>query len=1383
MVHLHQRAKGWVLLVGWLWALTSSATAPSNRLDSTQSLFFNYLSVNNGLSQNSVTSLLQDHKGFIWIGTYDGLNRFDGFSTQIKRHASNNPHSLTDNRILCLLEDHQGHMLIGTDGGGLNVYDPVQDRFSLIAAGGQGLLSQTIQALGIDEKGRIWVGSNKGLTVVEPPSTAGGLGRCWYPQALKNKSIRKIVQDRAGHIWIGTKEGLFLSKAESSLSDRMAHIVKVEELGNTPITAIYQDRYHNVWIGKDGELVKVGFIGDQSFNPLIIKSMYAAFFPTSKTAVEITHMTEDRAGTLWISSRNAGLFNYRFERSGQLVQRTSYHTEQPFCNLSDNTCSALLVDLSNTLWVGTYQKGMNWVNLSNKNFYTFHPLTSNQIGELGYKGKYVISVVDAGDQLWIGTSNEGLYSYDKRTQVLLNYQEDIPSQAIISLFQDSHQTIWIGGELGLYRVKKEAHQTHTPEKPRLETVKTNIVVRAISEDRLGRMWLSTWDSLLVYNPLTRVSQALSTHNGLSSNLVYVLYADPFEPVMWAGTIGGGLNRIAYQKGSSFRITNFQHRANAGLSNNHVWSILRDADRRLWIGTDAGLNLCRLAPNGQITQIKPITHPLLKDRKIVSILQDEHRNLWLGSSLGLFHYQPDTDKAKQYTFKDGLQSNTLTEAAYRSRQGWMYFGGINGLNYFQPSAIQNNAFPAQTALVDFKIFNQSISVGQAVDGRVILPRDINATTTITLSHRQNNFLLSFASLHYALPEENRFRYRLEGYDSDWIETGYTQRFAAYSNLDAGQYRFLLTSSNNDGLWNPNPKRIILIVEPAPWATWWAKTLYAAFGLGLLFLGFSYYRSQQQMKQQVLLEKLEKEKVTELNEMKLSFFTNITHELRTPLNLIVGPLQELVNKATNYDSFTQFRHEIVHRNALRLFTLINQVLDLRKIASENQTLMISEGNLVQTIQQIKDSFNWLADQQSIQLAFQYEKPAITAWYDSDKIEKVLFNLLSNAFKYTPPGGQITVSLTVRQVQAQEQWAEISIRDTGSGIAPDEREKVFELFYQSKKQDKAGSGIGLALSQQLMKMHQGNIRLEETSTSSLGNGAHFTLTFPISYGSYQQEHRYESEHPAAFPSPPVLPSVTPDLHSYSVLLVEDHDDLRTYIKECLIDHFRVIEAPDGVIGLALASKHQPDIIITDLMMPQLDGIGFCQQIKAGSRTRHIPVLVHSVKNTGITLQQVLQAGADDFIAKPFDYAMLVLKINNILSCRKQLLNGIYKDQLISPAPIEVPSYDVELLKRILKETENQMADPEFSVEKLCHQLGMSRMHLHRKLHALVGKTTSEFIREVRLKRAAQLLASGSKRISEVMQEVGFISNTHFTRYFKEMYGVSPKDYRESQPTEQLK
>lgn len=1339
-----------------LLLLTIDSTAQTCDIGLAQNYTFKYLSVNNGLSQNSITSILQDAKGFMWIGTYDGLNRFDGFTVQTKRHISNNSNSLSDNRVLCLYENKNGLILIGTDGGGINILDPKFDSISNINIKNTILPSNVIQAITADDANNIWAGSDKGLAIFNGAQGKQKTPTMFYPAEFRNRNVKSLMNDMEGNIWIGTDIGLFEYKPRGKWDAK--NLLKIAGNDNIQVTAIFRDKHRNIWVGAANGLFKI----DQTNTNLK---------PAGELLADITSMAQDMGGTLWISTKGDGLFKFGLDVHNNISSKDQYTTQKPFCNIADNGISAIYIDKSNTLWVGTYQKGINYTDLSTKNFYTFYPLMNNQSGVFGYKGKYISSEIETGNDLWVGTLNEGLYQYNKCTKQLTSYYADINSKSVCYILEARDKTIWIGGNNGLYKIEPGTSRR------KIRTVKTGFVARSICEDNFGNLWIATWTGVYKYNPATDKFTNITTQNGISSNSVYVVYQDPYAPVIWAGTIGGGLNSIRYDA-NSYKITIYNHRENDrnSLSSNHVWCLYRDKSNALWVGTDAGLNKLTLNASATVTAYQTVNTPLLKDRKIMAILEDKSRNLWLSGSQGLFKFKIGNNSVRQYTYQNGLQSNTLTEAAYMNKEGLMYFGGINGLNYFMPGRIHSNPFKAITAFTDFRIVNKPVKIGEKIYGDVILNTDINYTKKIALSYKQKDFMIGFASLHYATPENNKFRYKLRGYDKNWIITDYTQRLAAYSNLDPGTYTFMVSSSNNDDFYQDEIKSIDFVIEPAPWATWWAKTIYLLATLSIITLMVNYFMTRHRLKNEIFKEKLEKEKVTELNEIKLNFFTNITHEIRTPLNLIISPLQDLLEVVSTYDHFTSMRLKIIHRNSFKLYSLINQILDLRKVSSDAEKLMVSEADLVQTLLDVKASFNWLAEQKNIR--FDYRSPQIVnAWFDKDKIEKIIFNLISNAFKYTPDGGTISITLTING-EPDKQQACISIKDTGTGIDAAEQDKVFEMYYQSTAQYNQGTGIGLSLSKKLIEMHGGEIFVN----SLVGEGSEFTIIFPISKNIFSGHNisamRPETDNMYQVPADKELivaedKKVEIDLSKRSVLIIEDNEDQRAYFKDCLLPHFHVLDAANGQEGLDCAMKYQPDIIVTDLMMPLLDGMEVCRKIKSNVKTSHIPVIIHSVKNTTQSIKDALMAGADDFITKPFDYSMLTLKVNNILKSKNQLMLNIHKNDMISPAEVAIPSLDKELLKKIVCIVEKNIADANFSVEKLCDDIGMSRMNLHRRLHAIIGKTASEFIREVRIKRAGQLLATGSKRISEVMFEVGISSNSHFNRYFKEMYGKSPKEY----------
>jgi signal transduction histidine kinase/ligand-binding sensor domain-containing protein/AraC-like DNA-binding protein len=1321
--------------------------------DFVQSCSFKYLSVNNGLSQNSITSVIQDSKGFIWIGTYDGLNRFDGFSILTKRHISNDQNSLSDNRILALCEAPDGNILIGTEGGGLNTFNPELNTIERTDIKSGEFGSNVIQAITTDKHHTVWAGSDKGLALLTRHGDKISIN---YPENLKNKNIKTFLNDAAGNILIGTSAGLFICRLSENNNLNAVNLVRIA--GINAVTVLFRDKDGIIWAGSTDGLYKM----DNREKAL------AKTGSELSSLKNITGIAQDADANLWVSTQTSGLLKLTVGINGLIRSHDQYTANKPFCNLAEDWVNSVFIDKSNTLWAGTFQNGINYTDLSAKNFYTFFPLMKDQPGVFGYKGKYISSVIETPADIWIGTLKEGLYQYNKCSKKLIGYPV-VNSKSVCAIYQARNKVIWIGGNDGLYKLVRSNNGYS------VKVIKENFVARSICEDNYGRLWIATWGGVLKYDPVANQFIAVTTKDGLSSNSVYVVYKDPFAQVIWAGTIGGGLNSITYENGSN-KVAVYMHHENNrnSLSSNHIWCLYRDNSRTLWVGTDAGLNKLILDRTANIISYQAIQTPILKDRKIMAILEDDKRNLWLSSSQGLFKLNIPSNVVKKYTYQDGLQSNTLTEACFKSDDGLMYFGGINGLNYFKPNDIINNPFNAITALTDFKVFNKSVGIGEKIDGNVILTKDINYSPNIVLSYKQKDFMIAFASLHYATPEENKFKYKLDGYDKNWNITDFNQRIASYSNLNPGIYTFRVSSSNNDEIFKGRIKSIQIVVLPAPWATWWAKLIYAFAIIGALAWIVNYFRTKHRLRDELFNEKLEKEKVTELNEIKLNFFTTITHEIRTPLNLIMSPLQDLLNVVNTYDHFTGMRLKIIHRNSFKLYALINQILDLRKISSGNEKLVIGAANLVQVVLDVKASFNWLAEQKNIR--FDYRSPSeIDAWFDKDKIEKVIVNLIANAFKYTPEGGIISIILTTTG-SYNEKTARITVNDTGTGIPVDELDKIFEMYYQGKSAYSQGTGIGLALSKKLIEMHGGTIGVE----SLVNKGSAFRISFPISKNSFQIENVLDSQEVTemVYTEPIAEPIVKNknadiDLSKKSILIIEDNEDQLVYIRECLASQFHLLSACNGAEGVECAIKYQPDMVITDLMMPVCDGMEVCRRIKENVKTSHIPVIIHSVKNTPQSVKDALLAGADDFIAKPFDYSMLVLKANNILNSKNQLILNIHKKEITKPTDVDIPSPDKELLRKIMAIVEKNMAKVNFGVEKLCEDIGMSRMNLHRRLHAIIGKTASEFIREIRIKRAGQLLETGSKRISEVMFEIGISSNAHFNKYFKDMYLQSPKEY----------
>jgi signal transduction histidine kinase/ligand-binding sensor domain-containing protein/AraC-like DNA-binding protein len=1355
---------------------------------------FWHLSVNNGLSQNSVTSIIQDSKGFIWIGTFDGLNRFDGISTYQERYEPMNINSLSDNRILSLYESGNGLIFIGTDGGGLNIFDPVKDVVTRLSAERSELTNNTINKICEDHFGNIWLGSAGGLMILVPKDKKQGAYELIAPKTYSGLVLFNVECDKEGNIWFGGQGGLFFSKSEPDLTSRIKSISWVP----TDILAWY----FSVCNSKNGVLVgagnKIFEVTPLQFteNSKVRFKINPLYEFKEKIPVLIRCMNRDLKGDIWVGSTDVGLFKFEFLNNEKLVLTDRFNYGDRKSSLTENKISTLFVDRSNILWVGTYRKGVYSTNLSNKKFYSFNPLISTEINDNEANGKYITTTFEDNlNYLWFGTYEDGIFVYDKYERKLYDISEYLDNKTLNNIFQASDKTIWICGDAGLYKIGTGV-RGFSVDNLRRKTFRVekipgiNVPVYSLCEDLNGNIWYGTQTGVFCYQNSSKKIMPIDAPGKTSDEFTFLVSSFRNNPVVYACVIGGGIWEIKYNEDyTDLKFRKILHDPNnsGSLLSNHVWSLCRDTANILWVGTDAGLNRFVLNNKSEVVSISPIDNEYIIGRKIVSIKIDKSHNIWLGSSQGLLKFNPEKNIVNCYTFKDGLQSNTFTEGSTYTRDGWMYFGGINGLNFFRPEEIADNPFQSQIAILDLKIFGRTVKVGEKLRGKVVLSSDINTTDHLFLSHKLNNFTLSFAALHYANPEQNKFRYKLEHYDKDWIQTDYHLRSASYSNLPPGKYTFLIQSSNNDDVWNTDSRKIEITLAPPPWNTVWAYIAYFVTLTTLALIIISFYRTKQEWRQQLFLEKVEKEKINEINELKLSFFTNITHELRAPLNLIVGPIKDLSGKYSEADTFSTLRFQIVQKNIARLQNLINQILDFRKVSSNNMTLNVSLNNLTESIRNIEASFNYIAKEKNVDFSVDYEPLAVQLWYDRDKIEKIILNLLSNAFKFTKKGGKVSLIIETASNSGVVQTVTVTIKDTGVGMLVNEQSKIYEPFFQGKHGIGKGTGIGLSLSKSLVELHHGKISFE----SAPGEGTSFVFTFPVMRSEYV-EHEINSfvdshsnnagitqrttQDTSEEPESQMIKSVSvPDDRSnkFKVLIIEDDQDLRNYITDCLSCEFKVFSANDGIEGTKVAQKVLPNIIVSDLIMPDMDGIELCKNIKSNTRTSHIPVIIHSIKANNKSYQDAMEAGAHDFIGKPMDYNILIMKIRNILFANENLIAATEKERIITPDKLDVPSLEAEFLNKVKMIIEKHISDPSFGGDRLSSEMAMSRMQLHRKLHDILGKTTSELIREIKMLRAKQLLSTGSKRISEVMDDVGISSYSLFSKHFEHVFEISPKEF----------
>ncbi len=1343
-----------------------------------QDLKFERISVEQGLSQSTIYDILQDSKGFMWFGTEDGLNKYDGYDFTIYKNNPNDSSSLSHNYVWSIYEDKSGVIWIGTWGGGLNKFDRETGKF---------------------------------IHYQHDPSN---------PNSLSDNLVMSICEDKYDVLWIGTMKGGFckLERETGKFTQYQHNPDNTKSLSNNSIITIYTDKIGKLWIGTWG-------YGLNKFDPKTGKFIHYQHDPNNPNSLSsnvVVSIYEDRSGVLWIGTENSGL--NKFDRETGQFTRYKHNPYNPN-SLSNNAINSMYIDKSNVLWVGTFGGGLNKFDQEKVQFthYQQNPDSPNILKNISV---WSLNELRSGDMniLLIGTGKSGLYIFNRETGQFTNYQNDpndsnsLSNNTVCTIFESTYggsSVIWIGTSAGLNRLDQKKgqfrHYLHDPADP--YSISDNIV-RSICEDKSGKIWVGTrYGGLNKLEPetgkFTHYQHDPNNPNSLSHNAVITIFESHHtrKGILWIGTYGG-LNKLD-QKTEQF--THYMHDPADpySISNNNVRSIYEDQSGILWIGTYDGLNKFDEL-TGQF--IHYTDEDGLPNNVINGILEDKYGNLWLGTNNGLSKFNPETKACRNYDVNDGLHSNEFNiEACLKSKDGKMFFGSVNGLNAFYPDSLKDNPHIPEIVITDFQIFNEPVEIikDELVENKDIflLPKHISTTQEIELSYRENVFSFEFAALDYRSPQKNKYSYKMEGIDPDWVYTDASRRFASYTQLDPGEYIFRVKGSNNDGLWNEEGRSIKIIITPPWWRTDIAYLIYAILIMGMVFGVWRFQTNRLKMQQQLEMEHFEAEKLREVDHLKSRFFANISHEFRTPLTLIKGPVKQILTREFKGNLDEQCR--MILRYSDRLLNLINQILDLSKLESGRMKLQVNQTDLIQNLKGIVQSFVSLAERKNITFKFETLKESLLGYVDRDKLEKIITNLLSNAFKFTPEGGEVTINLSLRggsrseamettkqspsfegdEIATSADWRtrnegqiEISISNTGPGIASDQLERIFDRFYQADttyKKDGEGTGIGLALTKELVQACHGEIQVESEPDKTTT----FTVLLPIGKEHLTPEEivegqdsgegimdkgkkrvdlsAYITQYPASSIKSPLL------------LIVEDNPDVTAYIHSFLEQDYRIISAENGKEGWEKALQKFPDLVISDVMMPEMDGFELCKKIKSNQRTSHIPVILLTAKADLDSKLEGLEFGADDYISKPFEADELKVRAKNLVEQRQKLREKFSKQIEIKPGEIAASSMDEQFLERLLSVFEKHLSESGYSTESFAREVGMSRSHLHRKLKALTDLSTHEFILNMRLKRAAQLLKKKAGNVSEIAYTVGFENPANFSKAFKNQFGQSPRDF----------
>lgn len=1380
------------LLVGCLLA---TITGYSQRMP----LKFERLSIEHGLAQSTVGYIYQDSRGYVWFGTGMGLHRYDGYQFRVYQNDPDNPHSISNNDIWHIAEDTSGALWIATYGGGLNLLDHQTGKFIRWRHDpndASSIASDRIICLLVDRSGLLWLGTEgAGLLQAQKNTNSTLSFTQWQhdpddPYSLSHNEVVCLYEDVHGELWIGTNKGLNRLDRETGTFTRFLHQSKDSgSLSNNYIEGITGDLAGKLWIATHGGGLQcydrqTATFADWKHEPGNGNSLSTNFL----YSIEIDH-----SGIIWIGTDNAGLD--RFDPSTNAFMHFKHETSDPG-SLSDNIVISMLEDRSGVLWIGTSEGGLSRLTTRSRTPGSFVHWKNNPIDTASLRHNRVWSFAEDKDgSVWIATK-AGLNRFDRKSGSFDFFAAEPENPAnlsnyITTVLADEDGFIWFGtwGE-GAYRFNPQSG-SFTALKFSHGRISTMLKAQS------GNIWIARQaDGLIQYDPHDENIQFFR-HDAddlasLNNDDVQCLFEDR-QGNLWVGTDGSGLNRFNRET-RTFAHWKSDPSNRFSLSSNVVRCMYEDRIGNLWIGTAGGLNRFDIKTGRFLHYGKKDG---LADEVICGILEDKKGNLWLSTHGGLSKFNPASGEFRNYTVQDGLQSNEFNRGAYcLSRRGDMFFGGVNGFNTFFPDSIKDNPCIPPIVITGFQMLNRTVDGSS--NGEPPLEKDVSDMSEIVISFRDRLFSFGYAALDYNAPGLNQYAYKMENFDEEWINAG-TRRFATYTNLNPGSYIFRVKGSNNDGLWNEEGAAIRIVITPPWWQTWWAYTLYAGVAGLVFYLIRRHEMSKLRLVNALQMQRFEAEKLREIDQMKSRFFTNISHEFRTPLTLIMGPLKNLLSENFQDDVKRQFR--MMLRNSERLTRLINQLLDLSRLEAGGMTLQARSEDLVLLLRPIISSFESLAKRRQISFSFVAPDDLINVYLDRDKLEKILYNLLANAFKFTPEHGAITVKVTkggeVENERADSKmpcspYVQIAVKDTGIGIPPDQLEKIFDRFYQTGEGMtgiQEGAGIGLALAKELVELHGGIIHVE----SDPGKGSTFVIRLPMG------KKDLNSNEIVADASEPVIDSdliadpalllETGNAFDYQdttqlnaqpltgdrplLLIVEDNPDMRNYMREVLQSDYNIREAHNGDGGLTMAIELIPDLVISDVMMPEMDGFSLCQRLKTDERTCHIPVILLTARVSQESKMEGLETGADDYLTKPFDAHELRVRVSNLIEQRRLLRERFSREIILQPRQIAVTSMDAQFLERAMNVIEEHFSDPDFTPEKFARQLTMSRMQLHRKLKALTNQTTGEFIRHMRLQRAAQLLTLHSGNVSEIAYAVGFNNLSYFAKCFRELFGRTPSEY----------
>lgn len=1315
---------------------------------------------------NEIRKLYQDKEGYIWIPTFKGLLRYDGYTINSYNAGESGQKSFINKYVNIVEEDYEHNLWIGTSNG-LYVLNKISGEIHKIER--PLLETSMIDAIVALPDGDLWVGGSKGLFRRKSRGSD-------FVEINKGLDVKSMIRDDKGHIWVGSWErGLlrFDPKTDS------CYVYPPVTERNSP-HVIFQDSRGTFWVGTwNCGLVKL-------VNPYDMERFtyvnYTHQSGDSQSLLDdiVYAIAEDRnSGKLWIGSRSGLSILESDEGKGSFTNILPGNSRY---DLPFNEVNSIICTDEGLMWLGMLGGGVCVVNTDRFRF-NYDPLEK-------VREKFLTSSVrsiyqDDGGKLWMGIMGFGLVIYDRKEKTFVSCTEHpvlkhMAYNSVVNAIIKRRATDEIcmatcdAGVWFYHPEKMTAYALNVDNCPALKDDNVN----AILEDSKGNLWIGTRRGICLLDSKGEVKplgECLRPGQpDLSQSSVIGMVEDK-EGKIWMATNYDGI--LCIGNDSELKTIKSYSMENGLLSTDDIACLCLDSNNRLWVGTDgAGLNTY----DSERDCFVPIAHEFVNSGEIVSnILEDNNGTIWFTTNSEMVHLttspEGEIQDIRSFTVSDGLQDYFFNRnACLKTADNELFFGGYRGLNSFYPDKVKKQTVFSPVVITDIKVFNTSVRDMQPDRRNKIMQKTIDFTDRMVLSYTENNFSIDFSVLNYMNPALNKYAYKLEGYDPNWMYTDAGHHFAYYNNLKSGTYTFHLKGANENGVWMPNERTLTVTILPPPWKTWWAYCGYIILVLLLVWYIYKVVKNRIRMKQALEMGKIERQKIEEINHAKLQFFTNITHELFTPLTIISASIDEL-KQLHPEDSKV---YAVLSNNTIRLMRLIQQILEFRKVENGKLQLKVSKGNYTLFLRNSIEAFHPLVRKKGLSIDLRGEEEEISGYFDIDKLDKILYNLLSNASKYTERGGTITVS---QGYDKETGRCSFSVTNPGEPMSKDKIAHLFERFYEGdyRKFHTTGTGIGLSLTKDLVTIHRGDIRV--SSDAAAGNT--FTVWLPAERQAYQEDEIDDSlqatntpllSEKGEYADQPVVEELVAEEDAPVLLLVEDNEDLLSVMTRLLSAHYKIITATQGEEAVGILEKEEIDLVVSDVMMPVMDGIALCNYIKNKFELCHIPVILLTAKRSEEDQMAGYQSGADSYVTKPLHLALLHSRIDNLLKKKKRTGIDFRKQLVFEAKELDYTSMDEAFIQKAIDCVNNHLDDCSYEPPQFVAEMGMSRTTVADKLKSLTGLTPSGFINNVRLNAACRLIDENNKiRITDLAYAVGFNDAKYFSTCFKKKFGVSPSDY----------